>query len=429
MAFPGNLSNFPFFPLQFDKDAQTVDPGEEQALSTWLQSQGPVDLIVISHGWNNDEQDALDLYKRMFAAFRSVLDKNQVPAMAGRTIAVAGVFWPSKKFADDENIPGGAASAQAVDPLADAFAGASAAADPALLSRLQELMAQENLSIPERDEAVGLLRRLLAAVPPSAEEGSANVQAAAADGGTFSNEVFLQQLTGEGEAAAAGPDSGGAAGLFSSSLDDLTGAVRTGLNLFTFYTMRERAGLVGLNALNPLLARIASHANVRIHLMGHSFGARLVTAAAAAGGRFHPKSMTLLQAAFSQYGFSTLYDGHSNGAFQHVLLQQRIEGPVLITHTNNDHAVGWAYPIAARLKSIIASSIDGGPNDPYGGMGRNGAQKTPQALSKTLLAAGTAGYSFPASGGVLNLESTTFVNGHSGIANEAVAYAVLSAMA
>lgn len=429
MAFPGNLSNFPFFPLQFNKDAQAVDAGEEQALSNWLQSQGPVELIVFSHGWNNDEQDALDLYKRMFASFRSVLDKNHVPALKGRTIAVAGIFWPSKKFAEEENIPGGAASAQAVDPLADAFASASAAADPAVLARLQELMARDDLSIPERDEVIGLLRQLLAAVPPSAEEGSSNVQAAAADGGTFSNEVFLQQLTGEADAAAAGPDSGGAAGLFSNPFGDLVGAVRKGLNLFTFYAMRERAGVVGLNAVNPMLARLAANSNVRIHLMGHSFGARLVTAAAAAGGQFHPKSMTLLQAAFSHYGFSTLYDGHSNGAFQQVLLQQRIEGPVVITHTPNDQAVGWAYPIAARLRSIIASSIDGGPNDPYGGMGRNGAQKTPQAVFKTLLAPGTAGYAFPASGGVLNLESTAFVNGHSGIDNEAVAYAVLSAMA
>ncbi|QOY85339.1 hypothetical protein [Paludibaculum fermentans] len=429
MAFPGNLSNFPFFPLQFNKDAQAVDAAEEQALSTWLQSQGPVELIVISHGWNNDELDALDLYKRMFTSFRSVLDRNLVPAMAGRTIAVAGVFWPSKKFAEEDAIPGGAASAEFLDPLADAFEGAEAAADPAILARLKELTVQGDLTIPERDEAIGLLRQLLAAVPVSNEEGSANVQAAAADGGAFSNEEFLQKLTGEAEAVAAGPNDGGAAGLFSNPLDDLVGAVRTGLNLFTFYTMRERAGLVGLTALNPLLARIAVHANARIHLMGHSFGARLVTAAAAAGGQFHPKSMTLLQAAFSHYGFSTLYDGHSNGAFQSILLNQRIEGPILITHTPNDHAVGWAYPIAARLKSIIASSIDGGPNDPYGGMGRNGAQKTPQATANTLLASGTAGYSFPASGGVLNLESTTFVNGHSGIANEAVAYAVLSAMA
>ncbi|MBN9659446.1 MAG: hypothetical protein J0H49_14780 [Acidobacteria bacterium] len=429
MAFPGNLSNFPFFPLQFNKDAQAVDASEEQALSNWLQGQGPVELLVLSHGWNNDEQDALDLYSRMFAKFRSVLDKNHVPALQGRTIAVAGVFWPSKKFAEEANIPGGAASAEVVDPLAGAFAGAEAAADPAVLGRLQELMAQDSLSLPERDEVVGLLRQLLATVPPSAEEGSANVQAAAADGGTFSNEVFLQQLTGEADAAAAGPDSGGAAGLFSNPFGDLTNAVRTGLNLFTFYTMRERAGQVGLNALNPLLARLAAHANARIHLAGHSFGARLVTAASAAGGQFHPKSMTLLQAAFSHYGFSTLYDGHSNGAFQQVLLNQRIEGPILITHTPNDQAVGWAYPIAARLKSIIASSIDGGPNDPYGGMGRNGAQKTPQAVSKTLLASGTAGYTFPAAGGVLNLESTAFVNGHSGIDNEAVAYAILSAMA
>ena len=49
-------------------------------------------------------------------------------------------------------------------------------------------------------------------------------------------------------------------------------------------------------------------------------------------------------------------------------------------------------------------------------------------ISKQLLASGSAGYTFPAAGGVLNLESTPFVNGHSGITNDAVAYAILSAM-
>ncbi|WP_321473273.1 hypothetical protein [uncultured Paludibaculum sp.] len=428
MAFPGDLSNFPFFPLRFNKDAQAVDQGEEQALKTWLQSQGPVELIVFSHGWNNDEQDALALYQHMFASFRSVLNQNHVPAMNGRNIAVAGVLWPSKKFADEENIPGGAAGAVAVDPLADAFAGAEAAGDPAILARLKELTDKEELTLPEQDEAVGLLRQLLATLPASSEEGSANVQAAANDGGTFSNDVFVQQLVGEGTMPGSDASEGGAAGLFSNPMGDLTDAVRKGLNLFTFYAMRERAGIIGAQALNPLLARISALANVRIHLIGHSFGARLVTAAAAASGLFHPSSMTLLQAAFSHYGFSTLYDGHSNGAFRNLLLEQRIKGPVLITHTPNDHAVGWAYPIAARLRSIIASSIDGGPNDPFGGLGRNGAQKTPQAISKQLLASGSAGYTFPAAGGVLNLESTPFVNGHSGITNDAVAYAILSAM-
>lgn len=426
MAFPGDLSGFPFFPLQFNNNAQAVDPGEEPALRGWLQAQGPVDLAVVSHGWNNDEQDALRLYQNLFACVRKVLNQAQVPAMNGRTIAVAGVFWPSKKFAAEEDIPGGAASVTPADPLADAFEGASAAADPQVLARLRELAAEEQPTLPQQDEAVTLLRKLLAAVPDSAEEGASSVRSAAAGDGGFTNDVFLQQLLGEEDAPEAGE--GGAAGLFPGPADDLVNAVQMGLNLFTFYTMRERAGQVGAQALNPLLTRLAALPNVRLHLMGHSFGARLVTSAAAASGLFRPRSMALLQAAFSHYGFATLYDGHSDGAFRNMLMEKRVAGPIIITHTSKDRAVGWAYPIAARLRGIVAAAIDGGPDDPFGGMGRNGAQKTPQAVFQSLLAAGAPGYRMPASGGVLNLEASAFISGHSAITNDAVAFALLNAM-
>lgn len=46
--------------------------------------------------------------------------------------------------------------------------------------------------------------------------------------------------------------------------------------------MKERAGLVGQVGLNPLLRSLqAALPAVRLHLAGHSFGGRLVTAAVA----------------------------------------------------------------------------------------------------------------------------------------------------
>ena len=43
--------------------------------------------------------------------------------------------------------------------------------------------------------------------------------------------------------------------------------------------MKNRAGTVGRNGLGPLLGRLP--AGVRVHLVGHSFGARLVSFALA----------------------------------------------------------------------------------------------------------------------------------------------------
>ena len=68
------------------------------------------DLVVVAHGWNNDMADARALYRDLLANVRRALDRGRAPGLAGRRIAVLGVLWPSKKFADEDLIPGGGAS-------------------------------------------------------------------------------------------------------------------------------------------------------------------------------------------------------------------------------------------------------------------------------------------------------------------------------
>ena len=65
--------------------------------------------------------------------------------------------------------------------------------------------------------------------------------------------------------------------------------------------------------------------------------------------------------------------------------------------------------------------------EPYGGLGRNGAQKTPGAQTVTLAAPGTA-YGF-ASRGIYNLDGNAVIDGHSDLANAEIGYAIVSAMA
>ena len=100
----------------------------------------------------------------------------------------------------------------------------------------------------------------------------------------------------------------------------------------------------------------------------------------------------------------------------------------MITHTKNDRAVGIAYPLASRISRQQASAL-GDQNDPYGGMGRNGAQHTPEvdadAVSE-LLAVGRV-YAF-APGRVYNLRADQFISSHSDVTGPQVAYAVLNAV-
>lgn len=148
------------------------------------------------------------------------------------------------------------------------------------------------------------------------------------------------------------------------------GIVKGGAELATYFLMKERAGKVGAALGGELLRLHQALPDVRIHLAGHSFGARLVTAAAQAsapeGTPPYLASMTLVQAAFSHNAFAP------QGGFRDVLTRRLVRGPILVTHSKHDQAVGLGYAAASRLKKQNASAL-GDANDPYGGLGRNGA--------------------------------------------------------
>jgi len=164
---------------------------------------------------------------------------------------------------------------------------------------------------------------------------------------------------------------------------------------------------------------------LRLHLVGHSFGGRLVTAAANALPANTPAvTMTLLQAAFSHNGLASKFDGKNDGAFRNVIAKARISGPIAITHTKNDRAVGIAYPLASRLSRDQAAAL-GDKDDPYGGMGRNGAQHMGGDTVEGELQRVGNGYSL-ASGKVFNLNADAFIKDHGDVTGPEVAYALLS---
>ena len=102
------------FEMQFDKEGNQVIPAQEQDIIKALTAPGNTysDVVVISHGWNNDMVEARALYKGFFDSLEGVS-----PGVASKTLAV-GILWPSKRFDDADLIPGGAASAD-TDPIAD----------------------------------------------------------------------------------------------------------------------------------------------------------------------------------------------------------------------------------------------------------------------------------------------------------------------
>jgi hypothetical protein len=188
--------------------------------------------------------------------------------------------------------------------------------------------------------------------------------------------------------------------------------------------MKKRAGTVGERGVAPLIDTLAQRPVLRhIHLVGHSFGGRLVASAAMHSTTPKLHSMTLLQAAFSHNGFS------GSGHFRKVIEGRRLTGPILVTHSRHDKAVGKAYAIASRISRDSASDL-GDANDKYGGIGANGAQKMgPGEVSTTAARMLDVGAAYALAGGIVhNLESATYISDHGDVAGREVAWAICQAI-
>lgn len=441
-----DIMGFPYFEVQFSKQGNLFEPAERQAL---LDGAAPLDeLFVVSHGWNNDTAEARTLYRALFANTRLALDRGRAPGLAGRRIGVAGVFWPSKKFADEDLIPGGGASLGGGiddDTLAgqlDGLKGTFDVPDDAALEQAKTLVPRLEADPAARRQFVDLVRSVLPA--PADTDDDASDQFFELSGEAIFDLLEAPVLPGPlaggggggiasfGLAEAPAPAfglMGGVAGI-GDFFGGIKAAARRLLNYATYYQMKERAGTVGSGGLNPLLSELRAAAPaLRIHLIGHSFGGRLVTAAAmgrAGSESVAPASMTLLQAAFSHNGFAQGFDRDRNGFFREVVSAGKVAGPIVITHTRNDTAVGIAYPIASRLSRQDASDL-GDADDLFGGIGRNGAltRVTPEAVAGELL--GRDGVYAFTPGKLHNLQSDRFVADHSDVTGPEVANALLAA--
>lgn len=448
-----HIDNIPFFEIEFDKEGQLHTPAALDETADFLKANAITDLLVMSHGWNNDIADARDLYRRFFAQAANLIRDHKAPNLAQRKLAILGIYWPSKKFTDRDLIPGGAAGlggSEDEEDLVSILEGLKTepvrlgdeqpitAAHRAALDRAQELVPSLEDDAEARREFVECIRSILPRAEAHPDDGSDRF---------FQRdpEELLQEAADpvpvpEGPEAGMGgvaggiggfggmEEAGGAAGVVGDLFDGVTAGARRLLNFTTYYRMKARAGTVGARGLAPALATIHQKVpNVRLHMIGHSFGGRVVTAAAhALSGDLKLGSLSLLQAAFSHNGFARRFNGTNDGFFRSVVSDHKVAGPTIITHTRNDKAVGIAYPLASRVAGQNAAGL-GDREDPYGGLGRNGAIFTPEARDEELMDTGH-GYQL-AAGALHNLKADRFIEDHGDIAGKQVVYGVLSAVA
>jgi hypothetical protein len=405
------IAGQPHWEIGFDEQGKAAQ-GEVDALLAELPGKDLTDLFVFSHGWNSDRRQARRLYQLYF---------QQVPGLLGRgggqaaRVGTLGVVWPSKRWADEPEPTGDGGGGAA--GLGDSAAAAAPADDTALVEDLkdvfegdQQRQALDELGrlLEERPEDPAALARFQTLMGELA--GAPDAEPAGEDQGELAlleddpEEVF-------GRFADAVPQTveGGAAGI-GDAFGRLWNGAKEALRQLTYFEMKKRAGVVGKQGLGPLLGRIhQADPELRIHLLGHSFGARLVSFALAGlpdGAGSPVKSVYLLQGAFSHFAFADALpmDRSRGGALKGMAA--RVDGPLVASFSVHDLAVGKLYPLASLSSRDDAAGLEDRLFR-WGGIGHDGAQ----AVDATVASLGPVGTGYPfQKGRFVNLDGNAVIN-------------------
>ena len=343
-------SSTPIRYLHFGADGALVDQRELAALVAAVREEGPSDVILLAHGWNNSPEDARTRYEQLWNQTMAAISSTDFRPL------VIGVIWPSKAWIDENQI--GVGAARSTDGLEDSQLRRLAvldALDPRLdpehylgdVEALNMLLTRSSLSKEEMTVGIALLgkySKTRGTNPEPVEEAG----------------IFL------------GEPANIAGGLSGTSFKDI-------FRTFTFWQMKQRAGLVGESGLAPALARLltASQPSTRWHLVGHSFGAKLVLATTA-GAAAPPRavdSLTLLQGALSAYACAGQVPGHqTSGSYRLALDPSRVRGPIVATFTDEDYPLTWAFPLGTRLNHDTGELRGAAASPRYEALGAVGFQ-------------------------------------------------------
>jgi hypothetical protein len=423
------MFGFPYWQIQFDENGKP-DSQQRAALLREIPQQKLRHLLVFSHGWNNNESMAEDLYSRFFEQVARVLKQRSV-VQGG--IGVAGVIWPSMRWADEvvsvtgrRRAAAGTAKARPQKSDADLIRDLKAVFAKKKQRDALDAMARLLEERPHDPRAYARFQRLMATLAPASLPPEDNGEHALL---TEEPDVVFGALASEASSRRRA-----AAGL--GAADRIWDGAKEAARALTYWTMKERAGVVGEKGLGPMIGALHDAApELRIHLLGHSFGARLVSFAlaglpdSAKGTQSPVKSLVLLQGAFSHFAFADAlpHDRKRGGALKGMA--NRVDGPVLVTHSRKDTAVSDFYPKASFLQRQDAAAA--GPKvSRWGAMGGLGAQ----AVNATDLTFANVGapYRFQP-GRFFNLDGNNLiVNGgppsgaHSDIFYDRIAWAVVA---
>ncbi|MGD1805244.1 hypothetical protein ACP6PL_07355 [Dapis sp. BLCC M126] len=403
-----------YYLVAFDKDGNELEDGKmSQELVKVVASEQITDVFIFSHGWMGDVPSARDQYKKWLTAIAK--QNNDLKKMdeirQGFKPLFIGIHWPSLPWGDEN--------------LANEESGEVTSESP--ISALIDSYEQ----IADSEEAKELLQTILSAAMDDLEPSELSPEVVEA----YEKLNQLSGLGSEGEGAAPGNDRESfdpeeiyqaareefadeyAESVDFSTFSTLKSLVLKPLQLLSYWKMKERARKIGENSVSQLLRELqaATSENVRFHLKGHSFGCIVVSATIAGkGGKgelLRPvNSLALLQGAVSLWSYSSqspYVPGNKSGYFHSIIADKRVDGPIVISRSEHDRAVGKLYPLAGK---VAFSAVDFAPGKlpKYGGIGAFGAQGEGLDIVDLNMLDRDLDYSFE-SGKIYNIEGSKYI--------------------
>jgi hypothetical protein len=428
-----NGKRAPFYIMPFDEDGRATAVKTREHLVKDATAGGYSHIFVFSHGWNNDFETALARYNSFIAAFQAVVPHDSPLMRDTYKPLLVGVTWPSIDLLFDwEEGPALSSTPPAQRPEGFDRSVRKGQDELRLVAGLLPADKRaEFYDIASNDrpmtDAEGIkLARLIAPLYATSEDPTEP------DGAPPTPEQlvrFWETAVMDAKAGLVEPGIGPASPTIKAlpfGLPDPRDVVR----VFTVWKMKDRAGKVGSTGVSNLLRDLISAAPAaKVHLIGHSFGCKLLLSAIAVGSELARPvtSVLLLQPAVSCYCFSSNVAGRGfPGGYRPTLV--RIAQPILATFSSHDLPLTRVYHLALRRQADLGDTrtFEVGPPSEYsalGGVGPFGVSAT-EAQVIDIKVRGDPYQLGSGTPEVYGIRGDRAIDGHSGVINEVTAWAL-----
>lgn len=418
IILPDGSGSFPYYVIPFDKKGRCEGPQTREHLLNACKDCS--DVFLFSHGWNNDWETATKRYASFIKGFIKMRQENKLSTPLNYKPLLVGIFWPSTALIKDSeqapHIAGEIDDAEVAEERQTVREFAEELNDRDV-PRFYEITQKEKLSKSEALELASMVRPLFRSKAGElASESQASVEEIVRIWQAMSPEieeaVDLDEIQSPSSPSGTPQPASWVGDLFKSVIP------RDIIRGFTVWQMKDRAGTVGTCGVGPLLADILKQSRARVHLIGHSYGGKVVLSALCGvplTRKVH--SVLLLQPAVSHLCFAPKLaeEGRPGGYYAAPSLAEK---PIVTTFSEHDGPLTKFFHKALRrdddLGELRTAAFPDPPNR-YAALGGFGPRSANQKLIP--IQEFPRAYEWDPGVRIYGIDGTLGISGHGDISN------------